>query len=118
MKDELTLEEFKHMNEEAKALRIQWMTEYHLTEEEMAESLIYDPPSDVQKEQEELDAVRHCATIDFSWLKDLHKEIYKENGLPEDTTGRIICIACRKLVWFDEKGLAYCNCHAEGIELL
>lgn len=97
-----------NMNEEAKAIRLQWMTEYGLTQDEMEQCLIDDPPISVEIEQKELEAVRNVREMDTSWLGDLMKEIYKENGLPEDSK-LMVCISCRKPVQFDEEGNGYCD---------
>lgn len=43
--------------EEAKKIRIQWMQEMGLNEEEIADAIEFDPPISVAEEQEQLDAV-------------------------------------------------------------
>jgi hypothetical protein len=102
--------------DEALKIRLQWMREYGIPEDEWQQILLDNPPVSVEKEQQELEAVRKVQELNkelketkfFERLSEELRVIKRENGLPEDYKG-IICTLCRKPVLYDEQGKGYCD---------
>jgi hypothetical protein len=92
-------------------IRVQWMREYGLSEEEIQESLSDDPPVSIETEQKELDAVRSLNElnnkIDWGKFSKRYAEIKKKNNFPEDKSC-MVCMKCEKIVQFDN-GYGYCD---------
>jgi hypothetical protein len=59
------------MNKTALELRIAWMSLMGFWESEIQESIASDPPSNVQSEQDDLDAAIELKNMDMSWLKNM-----------------------------------------------
>lgn len=101
-------------------LRRRWMTEQGLSQAEIDKSIADLPPTDIDYEQENLDAVFEMRQTDkLSWLPKLIDEIKRENGLTETSPNwqAMVCIACRGLVDRAIDGTHFCKCKI-GVQLL
>lgn len=94
----------------ARDMRIKWMTEYGIPEDEIQECLEIDPPVNLAEETSQLEAVHKIKKLNASGLdakiKKLMDDIKKENGYTENY---MLCLRCRKAVEFDDDGNAYCD---------
>ncbi len=105
------------MDVQALDIKLEWMRLHGLDEQEIKYYLEVDPPEDIEVEKKELEATKHIRQMEADGTLDkilsdmirTMKEIYLENGLPEDTTNVPICTQCRVIIKSDEHGNWYCN---------
>lgn len=92
----------------ATEIRILYLKDRGLSEEEIQQDLLDFPPKSVEEEQAEFDAWEECKKIDLSWLPKYMEEKRKEFNIPE---GKMFCFCtqCNMPVKSDEYGNWYCN---------
>lgn len=92
----------------AAEIRIAYLRDYGLSEEEIQQNLLDFPPTSVEEEQAEFDAWEECKKIDLSWLSKYMEEKRREHNIPEGQTFAF-CTQCNMPVKSDENGNWYCN---------